>query len=116
MRKILDQTIHAVGGHALIHDSVRDENPRPVARAEWIEDRAGAHRRLLTPHHGDIQPRAFALAEDDVEQLERRGVDVTMLGNAEDPQSDYPCGWRTRPDSRFRTRRKPPARCASRMD
>src|SRR5206468_4889653 len=73
------QAVEPIRRHALIDNAVCGPDAWAVARPERIQERAGAHRCLLAAHVRDIQPRALALADDDVEDLEGRGIGVAVL-------------------------------------
>src|SRR6266513_4485062 len=74
--------------HALIDNAVRRPDAGTVARAEWIQERAGADRGLLAAHDRHVEPRALALADDDVEDLEGRGIGAAVVGNAIQPHDE----------------------------
>src|SRR5204863_9474703 len=76
-----EQAVQTLRRDPLIDDAVDGEYPGSVPRAERIQDCARTERGLVVPYDRHVQARALALAEDDVEDLERGRIGVAVLRN-----------------------------------
>src|SRR5438309_62595 len=65
---------------------VSTPSPSAAGRADRIDNCARGSSLFHARSDADVEPRAVALTEDDVEQLGRRRVGVAMLGNAVDAE------------------------------
>src|SRR6185503_15257806 len=83
---LADEAVQVVDADALVYDAEGDPHARAVARATGAHERAGAEGRLFAPYDGDVESRAFARTQDQVQQLQRRRVRVAVLGHPVEPQ------------------------------
>ena len=79
-----EQLVERVEGDALVGDREEEEDAGAAARAERVEHRLRGGGGLRVARQHAIQARALPLAEDRLQQLERRHVGVVVGGDAVD--------------------------------